>query len=84
MLLTDCGDGSSFLRGKERIRSGKRTNIGGDEVNQLKTLIMLFADCGDGSSFLRGKERNRSKKRTKNLETPPFMLYLCTHYFMNH
>ena len=49
ILFLSTGDGSSFLGGKERSRSKKRTDIGGQK--EEKGLI-LFLSTGDGSSFL--------------------------------
>ena len=49
ILFLSTGDGSSFLGGKERSRSKKRTDIGG--LKEEKGFI-LFLPTGDGSSFL--------------------------------
>ena len=61
ILFLSTGDGSSFLGGKERSRSKKRTDIGG--LKEEKGLSILFLSTGDGSSFLGGKERKQDKKR---------------------
>ena len=50
ILFLSTGDGSSFLGGKERSRSKKRTDIGG--LKEEKGLSILFLPTGDGSSFL--------------------------------